>query len=74
MKIIKLMFEATISLLVNFTVAVLILAISYTFMECKGWLICKDIGYWRDGVLLITAVATACDIIGYIKKMLTKEK
>ena len=62
-KVVVLLWDLSLSLLVNFIVVTVIFSIVYAFMIARGWLLTDNMRYFMDGVIFTAIVSTIYDLV-----------
>lgn len=62
-KVVVLLWDLSLSLLVNFIVVTVIFSVVYALMMAKGWLLTDNMRYFMDGVIFTAIVSTIYDLV-----------
>lgn len=62
-RIVVLLWDISLSLLVNLIVVTVIFSIVYALMIARGWLLTDNMDYFMDGVIFTAIVSTVYDLV-----------
>lgn len=71
-KVVVLLWDLSLSLLVNLIIVTVIFSIVYAFMIARGWLLTDNMSYFMDGVIFTAIVSTVYDLVA--RKFKNKRK